>query len=96
MFSTFEFVLLKLIRTRPSVPSKRTRSSLAHSRDQLLYYTGKVVDDSSSSLAPLKKIVASPKFEGLLTLLSMVGTQNVIKPLERASCNCAAKNAWGS
>ena len=54
---------------------------------------GKVANDSSSSLAPLKKIVASKEFEGLLTLLSGVGTHSMIKLLESASRNCAAKKA---
>ena len=54
---------------------------------------GEFVNNSSSSLAPLKNIVNSKEFEGLLTLLSGVGTQRVIKLLESASRNCAAKKA---
>ena len=54
---------------------------------------GKVANDSSSSLARLQKIVASKEFEGLLTLLSGVGTTRMIKLLESASRNCAAKKA---
>ena len=66
---------------------------MAHTRDQLIYYMGKFVEDSSSSLPPLKRIVGSEEFKALLTLLSGVGTQSVIKLLESASRNCAAKKA---
>lgn len=79
--------------TQISVPSKRKRNALAHSREQFIYYMGRVVNDSSSSLAPLKKIVATKEFKGLLTLLSGVGTPGLIKLLESASRNCAAKKA---
>ncbi len=79
--------------TDPSIPARKKRSRLAHSRDQLVYYMGEFANNSSSSLAPLKKIVASEEFAGLLTLLSGVGTQSMIKLLESASRNCAAKKA---
>ena len=71
-------------------PSRKTRS---HCRDQLIYYMGEVANGSSSSLASLKKIVATEEFAGLLTLLSGVGTHGMIKLLESASRNCAAKKA---
>lgn len=64
-----------------------------HCREQLIYYMGEVVNNSSASLAPLKKIVASEEFKGMLTLLSGVGTQKLIRLLESASRNCAAKKA---
>ena len=54
---------------------------------------GKVVTESPSCLGPLKKIVSSEEFEGLLLLLSGVGTPRMIKLLESASRNCAAKKA---
>ena len=66
---------------------------LAHTRGQLIFYMGKFVNDSSSSLAPLKKIVGSKEFEGLLTLLSGVGTRSVVKLLESAHRNCVTKKA---
>ncbi len=75
------------------IPSQTKRSPLAHSRGQLIYYMGKVVNDSSSSLAPLNKIVASKEFKDLLTLLSGVGTPRMIKLLQSASRNCATKKA---
>ena len=71
-------------------PSQKKR---AHSRHQLIYYMGKFVNDSSSSLAPLKMVIASNEFEDLLTLLSSVGAPRMIKLLESASRNCAAKKA---
>ena len=79
--------------THPSFPSQKKRSTLAHSRDHLIYYMGRVANDSSSSLAPLKKIANSPEFESLLTLLSGVGTTSMTKLLESALRNCAAKKA---
>ena len=79
--------------THPSIPSQEKRSTPAHSRRQLIYYMGNVANDSSSSLASLKKIVASKEFKGLLTLLSGVGTPHMIKLLQSASRNCAAKKA---
>ena len=77
----------------PPVLSPMKASNFSHCRGQLIYYMGKVVDNSPSSLGPLNKIVKSPEFKGLLELLSGVGTQNMIKLLESASRNCAAKKA---
>ena len=77
----------------PSVPAPMKASDLSHYRGQMLFYMGKFVNNSPSSVAPLKKIIASSEFAGLLTLLSGVGTQYMIKLLERASRNCVAKKA---
>ena len=78
--------------TDPSVPAKK-KGSMAHTCRSLIFYMGKVVNESTSSLAPHKKIVASREFASLLKLLSRVGTQNMIKLLESASQDCAAKKA---
>ncbi|KAK0513738.1 hypothetical protein JMJ35_003460 [Cladonia borealis] len=77
----------------PSVPAPMRAAKLNHCRSQMIYYMGLVVDNSSSSPTPLKKIIRSREFVGLLTLLSGVGTQNMIKLLQSASQNCAAKKA---
>ena len=78
--------------TEPSVSAQK-KGSMALSCRSLIFYMGKVANESSSSLAPLKKIVTSKEFASLLKLLSRVGTQTMIKLLESASQDCAARKA---
>ena len=54
---------------------------------------GLVATQFPSYLPPRKKIVSSKEFEGFLMALSEVGTPRMIKLLESASRNCAAKKA---
>ena len=76
----------------PSVPAQK-KGSMAHFRLSLIFYMGKVANGTSSSIAPLRKIVGSKEFASLLQLLSTVGSQKMMKLLESASRDCAAKQA---
>ena len=76
----------------PSVPVQK-KGSMAHMRRSLIFYMGQVASGSSTSIAPLKEITASKEFASLLEVLSRVGTQSMMKLLERASRDCAAKQA---
>ena len=76
----------------PSVHGLKKRN-MTHCRKSLIHYMGEVVNGSSTSIAPLKEIVASKEFAGLLDLLSRVGTKKMLRLLERASRDCSAKQA---
>ena len=78
--------------TDPSVFAQK-KGSMAHFRRSLIFYMGKVAKGSSSSIAPLKEITASEEFASLLQLLSRVGTRSMMRLLESASRDCAAKRA---